>query len=89
MPILLPPPALISQSSVLESLDIYRPMDVGKQLLQAGNLDVRFRVLWCWEGFVNMKDTMMSVKGNTETFKATAILELSKPTPSHFKYCAE
>ena len=31
---------LFIQSAVLESLDIYKPMDVAKQLMQAGNLDV-------------------------------------------------
>ena len=31
---------LFVQSAVLESLDIYKPMDVAKQLMQAGNLDV-------------------------------------------------
>lgn len=40
---------LFIQSSILESLDIYRPMDVAKQLMQATTLDVSTRgcqVLW-------------------------------------------
>ena len=31
---------LFVQSSVLQSLDIYRPVDVAKQLMKSGNFDV-------------------------------------------------
>lgn len=37
---------LFIQSVVRESLDIYRPMDVAKQLMQAGNVDVRLLLVF-------------------------------------------
>lgn len=35
---------LFIQSAVLESLDIYKPMNVEKQLMAAGNLDVSLQL---------------------------------------------
>ena len=38
------------QSAILQSLDIYKPVDVAKQLLQTRSLDVSEWVGWVTEG---------------------------------------